>query len=174
MTKLADLQLILLSSAAQREDGSLLPPPDSLGDRSPAIENAIKSLLRRGQASEHEVIDASSAWRHEGEHRIGVAITDAGRAALGIDGKPADASAQELAAPPGNDSPRKESKAAQVLAMLQRSHGATLDDLVTATGWLPHTMRAALTGLRKKGHPLTSEKVDGVRRYRIAQSGAAR
>jgi hypothetical protein len=54
-----------------------------------------------------------------------------------------------------------------MLAMLQRINGATLGDLVAATGWLPHTTRAALTGLRKKGHALTSEKLDGVRRYRI-------
>jgi hypothetical protein len=58
-------------------------------------------------------------------------------------------------------------KASKVLAMLQRGDGATLADLVAATGWLPHTTRAALTGLRNKGHALTSEKLDGVRRYRI-------
>ena len=50
--------------------------------------------------------------------------------------------------------------------------GATLDEMVTATGWLPHTTRAALTGLKKKGHQLTSEKTDGVRRYRIESSNA--
>ena len=39
-----------------------------------------------------------------------------------------------------------------------RPAGATIDQLVAATGWLPHTTRAALTGLKKKGHVLTSEK----------------
>jgi hypothetical protein len=34
---------------------------------------------------------------------------------------------------------------------MQRTEGATLDDLITATGWLPHTTRVALTGLRKTG-----------------------
>jgi hypothetical protein len=61
----------------------------------------------------------------------------------------------------------QQTKASQVLVMLQRINGATLGDLVAATGWLPHTTRAALTGLRKKGHALTSDKLDGVRRYRI-------
>lgn len=60
------------------------------------------------------------------------------------------------------------SKSAQVVALLQREHGASLGDLVDATGWLPHTTRAALTGLKKKGHLIASEKVDEVRRYRIA------
>jgi hypothetical protein len=46
--------------------------------------------------------------------------------------------------------------------------GATLDEMVAATGWLPHTTRAALTGLKKKGHLVTSEKVDDLRRYRVA------
>ena len=38
--------------------------------------------------------------------------------------------------------------------------------MVTATGWLPHTTRAALTGLRKKGYVIDSDKLDGVRTYR--------
>jgi len=36
--------------------------------------------------------------------------------------------------------------------MLSRKSGATLEALVDATGWLPHTTRAALTGLRKRGY----------------------
>lgn len=58
------------------------------------------------------------------------------------------------------------SKTAQVIALLTRPEGATLDQMVEATGWLPHTTRAALTGLKKKGHEVTSAKVDGVRVYR--------
>jgi hypothetical protein len=38
--------------------------------------------------------------------------------------------------------------------------------MVAATCWLPHTTRAALTGLRKKGYAIDSDKVDGVRTYR--------
>lgn len=54
-----------------------------------------------------------------------------------------------------------------ILVLLARPHGATLDEMVTATGWLPHTTRAMLTGLKKKGYALTSDKIDGVRRYRV-------
>ena len=49
--------------------------------------------------------------------------------------------------------------------------GATLADLIEATGWLPHTTRAALTGLRKKGHVLAKDKRGDATCYRIA--GAA-
>ena len=54
-----------------------------------------------------------------------------------------------------------------IIGLLQRAGGATLTELVATTGWLPHTTRAALTGLKKKGRQLTSQKADGVRRYRI-------
>jgi hypothetical protein len=60
------------------------------------------------------------------------------------------------------------SKTARVIALLQRQEGVTLDELVAETGWQPHTTRAALTGLRKKGHVITSDKVDDVRRYHAA------
>jgi spore coat polysaccharide biosynthesis protein SpsF (cytidylyltransferase family) len=58
-------------------------------------------------------------------------------------------------------------KRAQLIALLERKEGASLDEMVVATGWLPHTTRAALTGLRKSGKIIESDKVDGVRRYRI-------
>ena len=58
-------------------------------------------------------------------------------------------------------------KRAQLVALLERKEGANLDDMVAATGWLPHITRAALTGLRKSGNAIESQKVDGVRRYRI-------
>jgi len=60
---------------------------------------------------------------------------------------------------------KAESKTSRVIALLQRQQGANLNELVAETGWQPHTTRAALTGLRKKGHVINSEKVDGARRY---------
>ncbi len=66
--------------------------------------------------------------------------------------------------------PRAGSKIAAVIGMLSRAEGATIDEVVTATGWLPHTTRAALTGLRKRGYALTSDRTDRTRGsiYRIA------
>lgn len=60
-------------------------------------------------------------------------------------------------------------KQAQLIALLQ-GQAASTTDLATALRWLPHTTRAALTGLRKKGHAVISEKVDGETRYRIDRS----
>jgi hypothetical protein len=66
-------------------------------------------------------------------------------------------------------SPRPGSKLAQVIDLLQREGGAALAELSSATGWLPHTTRAALTGLRKRGIAL--ERLcdpDGTSRYHLA------
>ena len=66
-------------------------------------------------------------------------------------------------------SPRK-TKISQVIALLQRNQGATLEEMVKATGWLPHTTRAALTGLKKKGHTIERDKRGEVTCYRIARN----
>jgi hypothetical protein len=52
---------------------------------------------------------------------------------------------------------RAGSKQAKIVDLMKRPKGATLDELVEATDWLPHTPRAALTGLRKRD--LTVERV---------------
>lgn len=57
--------------------------------------------------------------------------------------------------------PKRQTKTDQVLDLLRRPEGATLEQLVAATGWLPHTARAALTGLKKKGHKVSSAKEKG-------------
>jgi hypothetical protein len=50
--------------------------------------------------------------------------------------------------------PREHSKADRLLAMLRTGTGASLDDMTGATGWQPHTVRAAMTGLRKRGYAI--------------------
>ncbi len=65
--------------------------------------------------------------------------------------------------------PRPDSKLGAVLALLQGPDGATLDDLVQATGWLAHTTRAALTGLRQRGYTIETVRENGRPTvYRIA------
>jgi hypothetical protein len=67
------------------------------------------------------------------------------------------------------------SKQAKIVDLMKRPKGATLDELVEATDWLPHTTRAALTGLRKRG--LTVERVKDEGRgsvYRIKFERAAK
>jgi hypothetical protein len=61
---------------------------------------------------------------------------------------------------PANDSEsspadvRAGSKQAKIIELMKRAKGATLDEMIEATDWLPHTTRAALTGLRKRGFAL--------------------
>lgn len=59
------------------------------------------------------------------------------------------------------------SKISTVIALLGRTEGATLEDMVAATHWLPHTLRASLSGLRKKGYQIARTTVDGVTRYTL-------
>lgn len=66
--------------------------------------------------------------------------------------------------------PKELSKTEKLLSLLKRSEGAMLDELVEATGWLPHTTRAALTGLKKKGHRIERTKADGVSRYLLVET----
>lgn len=66
-----------------------------------------------------------------------------------------------------NSSPKAETKIAKLIALLRRKRGATLQDMVEATGWQEHSVRAALTGLRKKGHAIERSNAGGVTSYRI-------
>jgi Protein of unknown function (DUF3489) len=54
--------------------------------------------------------------------------------------------------------PRAGSKLDQVIVLLSADTGATLDDLIRVTSWLPHTARAALTGLRHRGYDVRLER----------------
>ncbi len=63
------------------------------------------------------------------------------------------------------------SKSSMVLGMLQRPEGATINQIVATTGWLHHTTRAALTGLKKKGHEIASEKAEGEERLNRVVAG---
>src|SRR5271165_781487 len=54
--------------------------------------------------------------------------------------------------------PRQGTKIARVIELLQRDQGARLEELIAATGWLPHTARAALTGLRHRGYDVRLER----------------
>ena len=65
-------------------------------------------------------------------------------------------------------------KLAVLQGLLQREKGATLDELVAATGWQPHSVRGAISGSlkKKRGLAITSVKVEGQGRiYRIGEQG---
>lgn len=71
-------------------------------------------------------------------------------------GSPADAPKDARA--PAQAPPRDGSKLASLVVLLGRRQGASIDEITTATGWLPHTARAALTGLRKRGFDVVRSK----------------
>ena len=65
---------------------------------------------------------------------------------------------------------RAATKPETILKLVRRKNGASLKNIQDATGWQPHSVRAALTGLRKKGHPVERVKDGkGVTFYRVAQ-----
>jgi hypothetical protein len=81
---------------------------------------------------------------------------------------------------PSSATPAAKTKAAQIEALLRRKTGAEallrrktgacLVDLTKATGWQPHSIRAALTGLRKTGADISRERnVKGATVYRIVR-----
>ncbi|MEQ8743711.1 DUF3489 domain-containing protein [Parasphingorhabdus sp.] len=63
---------------------------------------------------------------------------------------------------------KPETKSDKVIALLGRAKGASLDEICQATTWQPHSARAFLTGLRKKGLVLVREQgVDEGTVYRM-------
>ena len=68
---------------------------------------------------------------------------------------------------------RKDSKLQTIIQLLSRPEGATIDDMVAATGWQKHTIRSALSHAlaKKRGYEIVSDKPkDGLRIYKIASA----
>jgi hypothetical protein len=182
--KLNDTQLVILSSASQREDGLALLPE---GVRAAPAKAAVAKLTKLGFLKQVRVKRDQPHWSTDEEgKRIGVRITKAGSAAIQMEHH--GSSEEEPAPEPKRGGqkaagrskkgqtevgePRGGSKRAQIIAMLQRATGASLDEMIEATGWLPHTTRAALTGLRHQGHVIAKSKSEaGTTVYRIARAG---
>src|SRR3546814_12488373 len=89
--RLSDLQRVLLATAARRENGSLLPPPDTLTHPREVLAKATTALIRRKPAAEVELAEAGTAqrpledrcWRHKGDWPLGVRFTLACRGGVG-------------------------------------------------------------------------------------------
>jgi hypothetical protein len=178
MTKLTDTQIITLSAAASRDSREVLPLPDSL--KGGAAHKVVGALLSRGLIEEAPAHVAAPVWRTDDGGPVLLRITAAGLDAIGIDPAPegsdaqVDAGATEAApkaapAPTGR-TPREGTKQAALIAMLRSPDGATIAEVVAATGWQAHTVRGAMAGALKKklGLEVTSEKIEGRGRvYRL-------
>lgn len=66
----------------------------------------------------------------------------------------------------------KPTKSASVVKLLSRERGATIAELVKATGWKEHSARAFLTGVRKSSTLIKEERPDGATIYRLAEEQA--
>lgn len=107
------------------------------------------------------------ALNNSSETAIRSAVRKRGRAPAAAAGSTATARERNGKTPVATPAPTKLiSKRDQLAAMLVRDQGATIAQMQEATGWLPHTVRAALTGLKKLGYAVVSDKVDGLRTYR--------
>ena len=138
-----------------------------------ALERVLQSLLRQGFVEEVPVGLADEAWRSDHDGRFGLRITEPGLRAIGV---PALKSGLEQpATAPQQKSPRPGSKQARLIALLMQPNGKSIDELSQEFGWLPHTTRAVISGLRKSGHVVVRAKSgDGRSVYRIEAPAEAR
>lgn len=184
MPQLSDSQLVVLTAACQRPDRCVFPVTARL--KGNAAGNVLKSLLNKGLIKEVRAKRDDTVWRHdENRGRITLVATKAAFAALGIDPRDDDDEDEDTGTDGTDDAaanleaernrskaPRTKvsktrrtrdgSKQAQLIAMLRRANGATIDEIVEALAWQPHTVRGAIAGALKKklGFEVTSEKDD--------------
>jgi hypothetical protein len=169
---LTNTQRILLAGAAERDDGAC--DLSSRTSRRPAAKY-VTSLIEQGLVREVRSKAGMPAWREDDDGRsLALLITKRGRDAVRVvaeqeselpDAGPESGSTEPVIAA---HQLREGSKIATVIMMLSRETGASLPDLVAATGWMAHTTRAALTGLRKRGHDVTRvRQEEGGTVYRI-------
>jgi len=200
--KFTHTQLVLMSAAAQREDRCLVASPTLKGG---AAQKVASKLISAGFVKEVKAKASDPIWRRDEGASYALKLTAAGAKAIAVDdaaepedaGEESDALANRDQAailsklgakdarpaegtelgPAGPSAPRGGSKLAQVIELLERDHGATIEELIAATGWLAHTTRAALTGLRKRGYAVAIDRSDDKRgsfyRIRVGETGLA-
>ena len=166
MTKLTETQTNILTAGAQRPDNIAMPLPKGLAGA--AAKMSVTKMIEHGWLQE---VDASSSrgeplWRETGDgHGTTLVVTDAGLLAIGIEPvvvKTVAAIRKHAAEAPAPKipTPRAGTKQALLIEMLQTPEGATMEAIIAATQWLPHTARGAMSGAlgKKLGLVVTSEK----------------
>jgi Protein of unknown function (DUF3489) len=172
MSKLTDIQRLVLSKAVARDDGAAIVP----GQMTKAAAAKVgSSLVARKLLRELRTKPGMPVWREAADGRsISLIITRAGRDAVGVD-NPAELTGaaktdhKVVGTGPAAGAPREGSKQALIIELLSKRSGATLASLIAATGWLPHTTRAALTGLRKRGFAI--ERIRSVGKESVYRIG---
>ena len=167
MTKLTDTQLVILSAAAGRESHAVLPLPKSLKANKGAAATVLKGLIKKGLIDETPGAPGDEFWREDEDGRkIALSVSDAGLAALDEEptGSPSKRSRNHRGGASKENTPT--GKAGTILGLLRRPKGSKMTELQKATGWQAHSIRAALTGLRKRGITVTRSRDDDVTVYR--------
>jgi hypothetical protein len=186
--KLTDTQLAMLSAAAKRGDRCVVAPKNLKGS---AAQKVALKLRAEGLVKEIITKAGMGVWRRDDEagRSYSLKLTAAGPKAVtgesnvepaaadeGVAGsvsEVADKTAAKAATTPATP-PRDGTKIAKVIGLLQRDDGATLDEVIAATGWLPHTSRAAFTGLRKRGYAIERRpRTSGGKGYVIVATAQA-
>lgn len=168
MTALTETQRLVLTHAATHPGNLALPLPKGLAGA--AAKMAVGRMLAHGWLEEVEanLRRGEPLWRETGDgHGTTLIATEAGLKAIGIE--PNAASAQEAqsesgpTATPKSVAIRAGTKQAQIIALLQRPEGASIGEIVEATGWQAHSARGVISGALKKklGLPITAERVEG-------------
>jgi hypothetical protein len=181
--KLTDTQIAMLTAAAQRDDRCLVAPQNLKGG---AVQKGAAKLIDAGLAKEIKARPEAPVWRQDARagQSFALKLTAAGVRAIPADrpwasdgtsgdngdrvqvakATPKTIRHTTAAVPTTNagrpSAPRGGTKLARVFELLQRDCGATLAELIAATDWLPHTTRAALSGLRKRGYAVTIDRSD--------------
>ena len=181
MTKLTDTQARILHAASRRAGNLAMPLPKGL--HGAVAKKLVGIMIERGFIEEVEANTKKGEplWRETGDG-LGTTLvaTSAGLAAIGVDpvvvqaiaklrNGPRKVAAGTVEAKPAK--PRVGTKQTQLIALLETPTGASLDEIVAATGWQAHTVRGAISGTLKKklGLAVVSEKIEGRGRvYRIA------
>jgi hypothetical protein len=181
---LSNTQLIVLSAACQRPDRSIYPLTTKLPGG--AAAKVLGSLLNKNLVKEVPAKRVDTIWREDKKRgrltlratpdafkALGIEESAAGaEAASSIEGEPESGGARKASkSKPKAHGIRADSKQAKLIEMLMRPKGASIDEIVTAFGWQPHTVRGAIAGAlkRKLGLNVVSEKSEGRGRiYRIA------
>jgi Protein of unknown function (DUF3489) len=174
--KLTDSQLFILSAAARRADGSVLPLPKSVKLNKGAATLVLKSLLKHKFVTEKTAEPEAESWRESRDgQRLGLVIAPAGLKAIGVEDLPKH-DTEEMPAKAASKSARKRAPAARkgtklsvLIDLLSRKTGATIEEAAKATGWQHHSVRGAISGALKKKMNLTitSSASDRGRVYRI-------
>ncbi|WP_020372056.1 DUF3489 domain-containing protein [Rhizorhabdus wittichii] len=136
----------------------LLPAPTNIAKYDVLVREAAGLLIDCGLADEIEVTEPAMSWRADDTKLYGARINDAGREATATDDA-VSLSAQKA----GN-------KKAQIIVLMKRRGGASLAEITETTGWLPHSVRAVLSGPRKKGYESSRAASDAGSVYSITKS----